>query len=321
MNGYIYKVTNRVNNKVYIGQTRRSIEIRWKQHIKAAMLDKQNRPLQKAIRKYGVENFNIEPIEEIDVSRLNEREMFWIAKYDSFKSGYNATLGGEGTLHYIWTDSQYDEIKSMYLSGFTSTEISKKFNVNASTILEILHSMNVKLRGNPLNMNTIEKQQFIERYLQGETLNQLAREYNTDKMTVRRFLEKNNVAIRKKSLIKEVPELQNELIKDFTEGITLRDLEIKYKADARTLKHILVEHGININKKRGLRQTIKGSFILTDNQCLELIKMYNDKIKIKVIASHFNIDISTVYKCLQKYHVNCKRYNQSKSVQSLKVQG
>ena len=40
MNGYIYKITNRVNNKVYIGQTRRTIEIRWKQHIKAAMLDK-----------------------------------------------------------------------------------------------------------------------------------------------------------------------------------------------------------------------------------------------------------------------------------------
>jgi hypothetical protein len=49
-----------------------------------------------AINKYGSENFSIEEVEECSPEVLNDREVYWIEQYGSFKNGYNATRGGEG---------------------------------------------------------------------------------------------------------------------------------------------------------------------------------------------------------------------------------
>jgi hypothetical protein len=46
------------------------------------------------MRKYGIENFFVEKIEECEEDRLDEREIYWIQKYNSFNDGYNSTLGG-----------------------------------------------------------------------------------------------------------------------------------------------------------------------------------------------------------------------------------
>jgi group I intron endonuclease len=98
----IYKITNMINKKVYIGQTTTSIENRWKHHLKDCKREKNNK-FYNAIKKYGSENFKIEVIEnEIEEQRLlNERERYWIGFYDSYKNGYNSTLGGEESpMHY-----------------------------------------------------------------------------------------------------------------------------------------------------------------------------------------------------------------------------
>ena len=87
----IYKVTNKVNGKVYIGQ---SVDIsrRWCEHMNA----KDDIYFHKAIQKYGVENFEWEVIEQCKKKDLDERESYWIEYYDSFNKGYNCTKGGEG---------------------------------------------------------------------------------------------------------------------------------------------------------------------------------------------------------------------------------
>ena len=87
----IYKVTNRVNGKVYIGQ---SVDIgrRWHTHMTA----KDDIYFHKAIQKYGVENFKWEVIEQCKKKDLDEREIYWIEYYDSFNKGYNRTKGGDG---------------------------------------------------------------------------------------------------------------------------------------------------------------------------------------------------------------------------------
>lgn len=91
----IYKITNKINDKCYIGQ---SIDIikRWKTEYKWYHI---NKHLLAAFNKYGLENFNFEIIEECEPSLLNEREQFWISIYNSFDRnfGYNKTLGGAGT--------------------------------------------------------------------------------------------------------------------------------------------------------------------------------------------------------------------------------
>lgn len=89
--GVIYKSTCIKTGKSYIGQTRRSLDQRKKQH--ECSLD--NYYFHRAIQKHGKENFVWSIIEECDDALLNEREKYWIQKYDSYKNGYNSTLGGD----------------------------------------------------------------------------------------------------------------------------------------------------------------------------------------------------------------------------------
>lgn len=318
MTGFIYKITNRVNNKVYIGQTRFSVEQRFKQHIKNYTKEHRNQPLYLAFAKYGIENFSVEPIEEIDTSKLDEREIYWIAKYDSFNNGYNATIGGKGGRLIYWTDSQYEEIRTLYLSGFTSKKIAELFNCSSWTIIQILKSLRVKIKGNPLDMNNFEKQEFIKSYNNGTSIKELARQYNTSFSVIKNFLIKNNVDLRVHSELVNNEELQENLVKEFLNNVTFKDLELKYHTDIRTIKRILTIHGINYKNIRSSGKT-KGRFWLTDSQCLEVIEQYCAKnLSIQDIAKNFEINISTIYELLKKYGINNRRYNHSKSVQTSK---
>lgn len=56
MIGYIYKITNKINGKVYIGKTTKTVQERWKEHLRESRTERsENRPLYRAIRKYGVD--------------------------------------------------------------------------------------------------------------------------------------------------------------------------------------------------------------------------------------------------------------------------
>lgn len=81
----VYKVTNLINNKIYIGQ---SVYNNSKYYGSGKYL-------KFAIKKYGKENFIKEVVEECDSSNLNEREKYWINYYDSIKNGYNISKGGQ----------------------------------------------------------------------------------------------------------------------------------------------------------------------------------------------------------------------------------
>lgn len=95
--GYIYKITNQINNKIYIGKTIKSIKERFNEHKKKASTYP-NRYLYDAMNHYGYDNFTIEVIEECLDEYLNEREIYWIATLQSNNSkiGYNLTIGGDG---------------------------------------------------------------------------------------------------------------------------------------------------------------------------------------------------------------------------------
>ena len=94
----IYKITNMINNKVYIGQTTKSLEQRLKTHKRDSI--SKNSYFYQAVRKYGWDNFSAEIIEDniTDIDTLNEREQYWIKYYNSFldkTKGYNSTSGGK----------------------------------------------------------------------------------------------------------------------------------------------------------------------------------------------------------------------------------
>ena len=89
---WIYKITNIQNNKVYIGQTIRPIEQRFKRHLSDALNNILDTHFARAIRKYGKENFIIEQIDEAQTQdELNQKEQYWIKYYNSVNEGYNET--------------------------------------------------------------------------------------------------------------------------------------------------------------------------------------------------------------------------------------
>lgn len=96
----IYRITNLVNEKVYIGCTINTLDKRLKEHIfRCTKTDIKNK-LCNSMRKYGVDNFKIDLIEECELFNLYEREKNFIEKFKSFEFGLNSTFGGEGCLGY-----------------------------------------------------------------------------------------------------------------------------------------------------------------------------------------------------------------------------
>lgn len=146
---YVYKITNIINNKIYIGKTYLTIEERWKQHIKDSIKDsEEKRPLYSAMKKYGIENFLIEQIEETD--NPEEREKYWIEFYDSFHNGYNATIGGDGR-PYI----DYDLVVKTYQILQNQKETAKKLNIDEGTVHKILKEKNIPIIKNIPNSKKI----------------------------------------------------------------------------------------------------------------------------------------------------------------------
>ena len=136
----IYKITNLINGHSYIGQSI-CIELRWKNH-KCYDKECENYPLYRAFRKYGIDNFSFEIIEECEPNLLNEKEVYWINFYNTYSNGYNQTSGGDGRNNSIvkLTD---DDIKVIYdlliNSNITQRKIAQEFGVGEDTISEINH--------------------------------------------------------------------------------------------------------------------------------------------------------------------------------------
>ena len=135
----IYKITNKIDNNAYIGQSI-NIESRWVHHRNFNEEIAGHYPLYLAFKKYGIENFSFEIIEECDSTELNEKEKYWIAYYDTYYNGYNQTTGGQSGENGIVKISKTDiqEIYDLLLnSNLSQQEIAKKYNVGEDTISEI----------------------------------------------------------------------------------------------------------------------------------------------------------------------------------------
>lgn len=95
----IYKITNKINGKIYIGKTKRKTKDRWLEHVRDSKnYPLKNIPLHKAIIKYGTENFAVEILESgIEERELNKKEKYYIKmlKSNNGDIGYNATHGGD----------------------------------------------------------------------------------------------------------------------------------------------------------------------------------------------------------------------------------
>lgn len=131
----IYKITNTLNNKCYIGQSI-DIETRWTQHAYNATHEvekEKKRKLYNAFHEYGLDFFIFEVIEECEVTQkiLNERERYWISHYNSYEDGYNMTKGGQGEDSWIYDPAM---IRQLWDEGYCTGEIVQIVGCGHTTV-------------------------------------------------------------------------------------------------------------------------------------------------------------------------------------------
>ena len=122
MFGIIYKITNLLDGKIYVGQTKQSIEKRFQDHFYTKY------HIGRAIREYGAENFKIELLEECEtLEELNEKEKFWIKTLNcKSPNGYNLTDGGDG--HYTLNEEARKKIAKANKKRVFTPEMRKKLS-------------------------------------------------------------------------------------------------------------------------------------------------------------------------------------------------
>ena len=136
MTGYIYCISNTINDKLYVGKTLLPIEKRFREHCYDSSRQKyENRPLYRAMNKYGVENFKVSLLEKAPAEILDIKEQYWIDKLGSYKLGYNATQGGEGKLIY-----DEDEFTEDFENGLNLKEIAEKHKCSDTTVRQRLQA-------------------------------------------------------------------------------------------------------------------------------------------------------------------------------------
>lgn len=200
--GNIYIIKNTINNKVYIGQTTMNIEDRFKAHIKKSTIKNRKYKLYNAFKKYGVENFYIEMVEEnIPINKLDNKEMFYIEKYDSYKNGYNSTKGGDGRT----INKKFDENKiiKLYKNGKSTTEIAKIYNVSGATITRVLKRNKINTRENGNKYQQFDMEEFKRQWFGNYSLNEMSKYFNCDKRTIERNANRLNLPPKNKNLFKD----------------------------------------------------------------------------------------------------------------------
>lgn len=124
--GIIYCWTNKQNNKKYIGKTSESLEKRTKRHLRETIT--KNFKFSKALKKYQKSDWIIEIIETCEDKILSDKECYWINFYNSYKEGYNSTLGGEGSSGKIYSEESKIKMSTSHKRKILSEEHKKNIS-------------------------------------------------------------------------------------------------------------------------------------------------------------------------------------------------
>ena len=138
----IYKIENKINGKIYVGQ---SIHItkRWSQHKNNYLSSTHQSALYEAFKKYGLDNFTFSIIEECDLTELDNKEIFWITKLNTLvPNGYNISCGGQGRKNFLY---DYKVISERYKEIGNSKKVAEEFNCDFKTVLNACHSYNIPM--------------------------------------------------------------------------------------------------------------------------------------------------------------------------------
>ena len=155
---YIYLIKNNINGKCYVGKTLKSPKERFSEHLYDAYKPtEENRPLYRAIKKYGKDNFSLHVLEECTDRLASEREIWYIKKLKTYAHGYNATIGGDGKQLF-----DHDVIKAQLEAGLSQKLITE---LNGCSI-DLVRQIRLE---NSIPLTKIRKQPSVVAYTEDET--------------------------------------------------------------------------------------------------------------------------------------------------------
>ena len=155
---YIYLIKNNINGKCYVGKTLKSPRERFSEHLYDAYKPtEENRPLYRAIKKYGKDNFSLHVLEECTDGLASEREIWYIKKLKTYAHGYNATIGGDGKQLF-----DHNVIKAQLEAGLSQKLITE---LNGCSI-DLVRQIRLE---NSIPLTKIRKQPSVVAYTEDET--------------------------------------------------------------------------------------------------------------------------------------------------------
>lgn len=186
--GSIYIIKNKCNDKVYIGQTIQDVEERFKQHLRPSIMKQRGTyKIYNAMNKYGKENFYHETLEvEVTQDLLDEREIYYIDLFDSYKNGYNSTYGGNSRR--INKIEDVDKLIEMFKKGYTYEEMGDYFGVHKETTKRILRPLGFTRSNDPkISKEDLLKHKDLYNY-------EIAEIFNVDGRTVSRSFKRFGIS-------------------------------------------------------------------------------------------------------------------------------
>lgn len=192
--GYIYAIQNLVNQKIYIGQSINVIK-RWEYHISHMEKLSHKYPLYKDMQTQGISQFTFRILEHnISIDLLNEKEQYYIQKYNSIKNGYNIQIGGKNTHTQKLTQQEINQIYQLLRDRVPMNEIAQLYQVDISTISDINCGdtwFNPTIEY-PVRKQKYKKKNFSENDIQNiydllrknVTLTDIAKQYQTSVQTI-----------------------------------------------------------------------------------------------------------------------------------------
>lgn len=172
---FLYKITNTITNKSYIGWTGKTVEGRWNTHKADALKNKDNRKFYNSIRKHGVDCWTVETLCEVDtIAEAKLKEIELIELFDSYNYGYNSTKGGDGNNGIIMS-AESNHKRSIALKGKPKNYDRTKKRLHSKETKQKMSNSHIgkKKPWVKWNKDQIEKRAMTRRFITLEQFNQI----------------------------------------------------------------------------------------------------------------------------------------------------